>query len=255
MFKLPKNYIDYTKEEKIALIESLLTEYKTEPELLVDMYKQFQIEDYKNTTDIILIDFLSELEKRINFLLDYRANPPAAQEFEYTNLTDKITNRNFLAAHLRFTTLYTIGEYEESLFILRKICLYDKNQYPLYLPYIEKCKSVINKSKDINKIYPKILKFFKIHKLVRCKYCGKYTNYEIIPPIFAIKLNRKCDNCRKMYFEPSYYWDGWTGMDEIFENKIIPYQEFYDEYSLLKEKQKNWLLSYDLEFKKDKYNN
>jgi hypothetical protein len=72
--------------------------------------------------------------------------------------------------------------------------------------------------------------------LIRCKYCGHYTQY-INPndPTFGFINNNNCSKCNRMYPVPNFYWDGWEGLEYMENRHSVPEKEFYEECRKLKE--------------------
>jgi len=79
-------------------------------------------------------------------------------------------------------------------------------------------------------------KFIFSQGLIRCKYCGHYTQYiNPIEPTFGFMNNNNCSNCNRMYPMPNFYWDSWEGLEYMENRHSVPEKEFYDEYQKLKE--------------------
>lgn len=257
-FKLPANYIGLNPQQKIALIEALVIEFKLDPILTEDICAQLKIEDYKNASNEILDAFLKELEKRINFRLDREKEAKSLSGkikkttiFRFFDsmkkrkqcLNSTVSNENMATFTDVGVEFYNKGDYENALLIFRKLCEYNNTFYTSMLPQMEKCKNVINKSKNSQEKSPsKILKLLGLQNLIRCKYCGKYTNY-IDPnePTYGFAPSNNCSKCGRMYFAPSFYWDSWGGMEYMKERHSVPDKKFYEEYDLLKIKEKEWI--------------
>lgn len=248
MFKLPENYLILDRDQKTSLIQSLVTEFKLDPALIEDICDQLKIKSYKNASEQILNKFLEEIEKRINFGLNLEKEKKGLQvKFKKLNflcrksiLKEKISDKNLPYFTSTGIELYNKGDYENALIIFEKICNYNHIFFTSLLPQMEKCNNVINKSKSLKEKPPsKILKILGLQNVIRCKYCGKYTNY-IDPnePTFGIIHKNNCSKCGRMYFAPSFYWDSWGGMEYIIERHSVPDEKFYEEYKLLKTKEK-----------------
>lgn len=86
-------------------------------------------------------------------------------------------------------------------------------------------------------ILHKLMKKFTVsYKLIRCKYCAKYTPY-INPnePTFGFMKNNNCNKCGRMYPVPDFYWDGWEGLEYMENRHSVPDEKFYREYQQLKQ--------------------
>ena len=86
-------------------------------------------------------------------------------------------------------------------------------------------------------IHKRTSKFTYSLGLVRCKYCGHYTEY-IDPnePTFGFANTNNCEHCGRMYPMPTTYWDSWSGLIYMEERHSVPDPEFYDEFNELKNK-------------------
>jgi len=73
--------------------------------------------------------------------------------------------------------------------------------------------------------------------LIRCKYCGSYTEY-IGPnePAFGLIDRNNCSKCNRMYPVPDFYWDSWEGLEYMESRHSVPEGAFYKEYKKLKVK-------------------
>ncbi|MBU4450739.1 MAG: hypothetical protein KKE35_05545, partial [Actinobacteria bacterium] len=73
--------------------------------------------------------------------------------------------------------------------------------------------------------------------LIRCKYCGRYTEY-IDPnePTLGFMDTNNCSECNRMYPVPDFYWDSWEGLEYIENRHSVPEEVFYKEYKTLKKK-------------------
>lgn len=73
--------------------------------------------------------------------------------------------------------------------------------------------------------------------LIRCKYCGRYTEY-IDPnePTYGFIDRNNCSKCNRMYPVPDFYWDSWEGLEYMESRKSVSEGAFYKEYKKLKEK-------------------
>lgn len=84
----------------------------------------------------------------------------------------------------------------------------------------------------------KFMKIFTISAgLIRCKYCGKYTDY-INPnvPTYGTTSGNNCSKCGRSYPIPDFYWDGWEGSDYMENRKSVYDEKFYNEYNDMKVK-------------------
>lgn len=73
--------------------------------------------------------------------------------------------------------------------------------------------------------------------LIRCKYCGRYTEY-IDPnePTYGFIDRNNCSKCNRMYPVPDFYWDSWEGLEYMESRQSVPEGAFYKKYKKLKEK-------------------
>lgn len=78
-------------------------------------------------------------------------------------------------------------------------------------------------------------KFTISQGLVRCKYCGQYTDYTN-PNETTYSFLDNCSKCNRMYPMPNFYWDGWDGLEYMESRTSVPDEEFYEEYTKLKSK-------------------
>lgn len=73
--------------------------------------------------------------------------------------------------------------------------------------------------------------------LIRCKYCGHYTQY--INPnesTYGYTDYNNCSNCHRMYPVPDFYWDSWEGLEYMENRRSVPDKKFYIKYKELKER-------------------
>ncbi len=73
--------------------------------------------------------------------------------------------------------------------------------------------------------------------LIRCKYCGRYTEY-IDPnePTYGFIYRNNCSKCNRMYPVPDFYWDSWEGLEYMESRQSVPEGAFYKKYKKPKEK-------------------
>ncbi len=73
--------------------------------------------------------------------------------------------------------------------------------------------------------------------LIRCKYCGQYTEY-IDPnePTYGFMDSNNCSKCNRMYSVPDFRWDSWEGLEYMESRQSVPEGVFYKEYKKLKKK-------------------
>jgi hypothetical protein len=97
-------------------------------------------------------------------------------------------------------------------------------------------------------IHQKMRKYTVSKGLLRCKYCGQFIKRinPNLPGFINNKLNF-CSFCKRTTPMPSFYWDGWPGLEHLNAQNIITELEFYQEFKRLKEKYKKeydaWRLS------------
>lgn len=80
-------------------------------------------------------------------------------------------------------------------------------------------------------------KFTFSEGLIRCKYCGYYTQY-INPnePTFGFINSNNCSKCNRMYPVPNFYWDSWEGLEYMENRHSVPEEKFYEEYQEFKKR-------------------
>jgi ribosomal protein L44E len=147
---------------------------------------------------------------------------------------------------------YEHGEYKEALDYLNKSLERFPNLEPYIFYYIKVCKHVLsipltkeerqyevefNRYISRLRSLPKWLRWTvkKIDILVRCKWCGKYTQY-IDPntPTFGFTNDNCCMHCDGMYPMPSWMWDSPDGRAYSYYRQSFPLgdggKQFYDEF-------------------------